>query len=496
MTAGTELAALCRLTACEAAEKLASGEVRPSEMVEASAARIEAVEPHLNALPTTCFERARDHARRIECGEAPRGRLGGLPIAIKDLNPVAGVRTTYGSPIYADHVPAVSDVLVECAERDGGIVIAKSNTPEFGAGASTFNEVHGKTRNPWNVTKSVAGSSGGSAAALAAGEVWLAQGSDLGGSLRIPGAFNGVVGLRPTPGRVPRGQRHPFGALAFDTLFVEGPLARNVEDLGLFLDALCGIHPEEPLSFPAPAVPYREAAHERRAPRRVGFSRDLGIVPVDPEVAALCEAAAERWAGAGVEVDEACPDFSESIDSFQTLRAAFFAAEHESHLGGHGDALKPEVVWNIEKGLAISAAEIGRAEMARGRLVQSTARFFETHDLLLCPTVLAPPFDVDVRYVEEVAGQRFDNYVHWLALTFAITLTGCPALSLPIGFTRAGLPVGLQAMAPVRGEASLLSAAGHLEALMDLARLVPIDPRGADGRRLVNRAALEPREEP
>ncbi len=476
---------LYRLDACEAARMLKACEVSPSEMVEAAAARIEAVEPHINALPTTCIERALDHARRIEKGQAPKGRLGGLPIAIKDLNPVAGVRTTYGSPIYTDHIPETSDVLVEKAEADGGIVIAKSNTPEFGAGASTFNEVHGKTCNPWNTSRSVAGSSGGSGAALAAGEVWLAQGSDLGGSLRIPGSFNGVVGLRPSPGRVARGMRGPYGGSIFDTLAVDGPMARTVADCALFLDTLSGVHDEDPLSLPLPATSFHAAARLSQAPRRVGFSRDLGIVPVDREVADICEAAVKRWAQEGVEVEEAKPDFSESIRSFQTLRAAFFAACHADHLENHRDRLKPEVIWNIEKGLAIDAAEIGRAEVARSRLVASVARFFERFDLLLCPTVLVPPFDVDVRYVEEVEGQRFDNYVHWLALTFAITLTGCPALSLPVGLTADGLPVGLQIMAPVRAEATLLSASAHLEGLPGCAKMTPVDPKDADGRILL-----------
>ncbi len=485
-TMNSDRSALYRLDACEAARMLGAGDITPREMVEAAAARIEAVEPHTNALITTCIERALDHARRIEKGEAPKGRLGGLPIAIKDLNPVAGVRTTYGSPIYADHIPKRSDVLVERAEADGGIVIAKSNTPEFGAGASTFNEVHGKTRNPWNTSRSVAGSSGGSAAALAAGEVWLAQGSDLGGSLRIPGSFNGVVGLRPSPGRVARGLRNPYGGSIFDTLAVDGPMARTVADCALFLDSLCGVHDEDPLSLPPPATPFLDAARGFEAPRRIGFSRDLGIVPVDPEVADICAAAVKRWSQEGVEVEEAQPDFSESIESFQTLRAAYFAASHALHLEKYRDRLKPEVVWNIEKGLAIDAAQIGQAEVARARLVGKVARFFEDFDLLLCPTVLVPPFDVDVRYVEEVQGHRFDNYVHWLALTFAITLTGCPALSLPVGMTATGLPVGLQIMAPARAEAALLSASAHLEGLLECSKMTPVDPKDAHGRNLLD----------
>ncbi len=475
---------LCRLSAVEAVAQLRRGEISPLDLVEASAARIEAVEPFLNALPTRCVERARDHAKRImneTRRERPPGWLGGLPVAIKDLNPVAGVRTTYGSPLYADHVPERSCVLVERLEANGAIVIAKSNTPEFGAGASTFNEVLGKTRNPWNTDKSVAGSSGGAAAAVAAGEVWLAQGSDLGGSLRTPASFNSVVGLRPSPGRVPRGPIQ----LPFDTLFVEGPITRSAADTALALDAMAGEHPEDPLSLASPAISFLESIRREPAPRRVGFSPDLGILPVDPEVAEICRRAAEHFADAGAMVEDRCPDFSEAIESFQTLRAAFFAAEHEADLARHRDALKPEVIWNIEKGLALTAAEIGAAERMRGRLYHAVAQFFADHDLLICPAAIVPPFDVDVRYVEEVAGHRFENYVHWIGITFAITLTGCPAVSVPAGFNASGLPVGLQIVAPPHRESSALAAAARLELATGLADELPIDPRGCDGQNLL-----------
>ncbi len=239
---------LIRLNAVEAVKLLNRGEVTPLDLVEAAAARIAATDPVINALPTLCLERARDRARRLMEArgvERPAGWLGGLPIAVKDLEDVAGVRTTYGSPIYGDHVPARSGILVERLESRGAIVIGKSNTPEFGAGASTFNEVFGRTCNPWNAAKSVAGSSGGSAAALAAGQVWLATGSDLGGSLRTPASFNGVIGLRPSPGRVAHGPRDA----AFNTMSVEGPMARTAGDAALFLDAMAGQHPEDPMSL-------------------------------------------------------------------------------------------------------------------------------------------------------------------------------------------------------------------------------------------------------
>ena len=472
---------LWRLTATEAVGLLDRGEISPLDLVEASAARIAATDSRLNAIPTLCVERARDHAARIMAEgvatERPPGWLGGLPIAVKDLVAVEGVRTTWGSPIYADHVPPRSDAFIETLEARGAIVIGKSNTPEFGAGASTFNEVFGKTRNPWNVEKSCAGSSGGSAAALAAGQVWLATGSDLGGSLRIPASFCGVVGFRPSPGRVARGPRR----LPFEGLMVEGPMARNARDAALFLDAMTGAHPEDPLSLEAPATSFSAALSAPPPPGRVAYSPDLGLLPVDREVAAVCAAAVETLAGRGVEIEEACPDLSGSLDTFQVLRAALFAADKGELLETHRDRLKPDIIWNIEKGLALGADQIARAERERGLLYQRTARFFERYRLLLCPAVIVPPFDVDIRWVEEIEGHRFDNYVDWLGLTFVLTLTACPSASVPVGFTGSGLPIGLQILGPPRGEAAVLSAAALIEEAVPLAAQAPIDPRGTDG---------------
>ena len=466
---------LWRLSAAQAVALLRAREVSPLELVEAAAARIAETEPHINALPTLCLERARDHARRIMDRPSAQDQapwLGGLPVAVKDLEDVAGVRTTYGSPIYAAHVPEVSDHTVQRLEARGAIVIGKSNTPEFGAGASTFNEVFGRTRNPWNTTKSVAGSSGGAAAALAAGQVWLATGSDLGGSLRTPASFNGVIGLRPSPGRVPRGPKE----LPFQNLSVGGPMARTAMDTALFLDALSGWHGGDPQALPAPEESFVDSLKVRRLPRRVAFTPNLGCLPVEREVAEICAAAAGRFAEHGIAVEEATPDFSEAVETFQVLRAALFAAEFGPTLERHRDRLKPEVIWNVEKGMALDAAAIGRAELARGRLFQGMARFFETYDLLLCPAAAVAPFPVEVRYIEEIEGHRFDNYIDWVGLCSAITLTACPALSAPAGLTADGLPVGLQIVGPPRGEAAALTGALLLEELTGLHELVPRDP--------------------
>jgi amidase len=465
---------LIRMSAREAVGLLGRGEVSPLELIDAAEARADAVEDAVNALPTRCYERAREHARTLmERAPEERGLLAGLPIAVKDLVDVAGVRTTYGSSIFADHVPLRSDIMVERLEARGAVVIAKSNTPEFGAGANTFNEVFGKTRNPWDMRLTCGGSSGGSAVALATGEAWLATGSDLGGSLRIPAAFCSVVGLRPSPGRIARGR----AALPFGTLSVEGPMGRTVGDTALMLDAMAGAHAEDPLSFETPAGVFAAAVDDPVAPRRVSFSRDLGIMPVDPGVAEVCERAAQVFAGFGAVVGDDCPDFSGAEEAFQVLRAEGFVASKAPLLETHREMLKPEVVWNIEKGLGLSADDIGAAERARGELFHRMSDFFSIHDLLLCPAVAAPPFDVDKRYLTEIGGVALDSYIGWLALTFVITLTGCPAISVPCGFTAGGLPVGLQIIGPPRAEAAVLGAAALLEDAAGISGKLPIDPR-------------------
>lgn len=466
---------LVSLTARDAIAHLEKGEISPLDLVDAAAARIADVDGAVNALPTLCLDRAREAARNFAAPDAPGpGWLAGLPLVVKDLNDVAGVRTTYGSPIFADHVPDADDIMVATLRRNGAIVLGKSNTPEFGAGGNTFNEVFGKTRNPWDTAMTCGGSSGGAAVALATGMSWLATGSDLGGSLRTPASYCSVVGLRPTPGRVAAGPAND----PFQTLSVNGPMARNVGDVGLMLDAQAGVDPRSPLSLAPPARPFREAAENPAVPARVGFTPDLGIGPVDREVAEICGAGAARFAEAGAVVEEASPDYTGAMDSFQVLRAALFATSRSPLLERHRGQLKPEMVWNIEKGLNQTSGDIARATLERGRIVQRVAAWFEDYDVLACPAAIVPPFDVDTRYVERVGEHVFDNYVDWLYMAFAITLTGCPAISVPCGFTASGLPVGLQLVAPPRSEARLLSFAAKFEEISGLGRTTPIDPRG------------------
>lgn len=463
-------------TAREVVGLLRQGKVSPLELVDVVEARIAAVNPEVNALPTLCLDRARDRAKRLmQRPTSEWGRLAGLPLPIKDLAEVEGVRTTFGSPIYKDHVPSQSDIVVETIEAEDGLVFAKSATPEFGAGANTFNEVFGATLNPWDLSKSCAGSSGGAAVSLATGMAWVAQGNDMGGSLRNPASFCGVVGLRPSPGRVARSP----GVLVDSLLGAEGPMARNVADLALLLDAMTGENPRDPLSLPREAGRYLDRALAPAKPLRVAFSPNLGITPVDPEVRAICQAAAEKLALEGVEVTEDHPDLSAAHEVFQTLRAYQFAAGHGARLRSLRALMKPEMIWNIEKGMELTARDIIAAQEKRAEMIAATLRFFDRYDLLLCPATIVPPFPVEQRFVTECDGVSFETYIDWLAIAYAITLTTAPAMSLPCGFTKSGLPVGLQLVARPRGEGNLLAHAAYLEALLDVAITRPIDPRPA-----------------
>ena len=466
---------LVRETACAVVAKLKAGEVTPLDLLDVLEQRIAEVDGKVNALPILCFERARTHAKALmEKPVSERGLLAGLPVPIKDLFDVEGVRNTQGSPIYKDAISAHSDIVVEHLEHNGGVIYAKSNTPEFGAGANTFNEVFGATLNPWDTSRSAAGSSGGAAVALATGMAWLAHGSDMGGSLRNPASFCGVVGLRPSIGRV----AHSPNFEVDRNLTVHGPMARNVEDLALLLDAMSGEHPADPLSLPVLPTSFLSAARAEKAEtgrllarsrHHPGRSRGRRHHPEGR--------AALR--GSGPIVEEAHPDLREAHECFHVLRAFDFAVTKAELLRTKRDLLKPEVIWNIEEGLKLTVEQIARAEAQRVAMTARTIAFFKAYDLLLTPATIVPPFPVENRYVAECAGKKFDNYVEWLGIVYAITLACCPALSLPCGFTASGLPVGLQMVAPPRGEATLLAGAKVLEDILGLRGTTPIDPKPA-----------------
>jgi amidase len=468
-----EMTDLIKMSASDVVAKLKNAVVSPLEVLDVLEARIAKVNPAINALPTLCFDRARAHAKALMAKPVnERGWLAGLPVPIKDLTDVAGVRSTQGSRIFGNRVAEQSDILVRHLEGEGGVVYAMSNTPEFGAGGHTFNDVFGVTRNPWNLKLSAAGSSGGAAAALASGMAWVAHGSDMGGSLRNPASFCGVVGLRPSPGRV---ASSVYGKID-GTLGLEGPMARNVTDVALLLDAMTGAEAGDPLSLPREDN-YSYAIAKNWKPKRVAISRDLGITPVDPEIAAIVMRTGEALQRAGIIVEEAHPDLTEMMSCFQTLRALGFAVGMWQLLVDHRELLKPEVIWNIEKGLELSVEQIAKAEAQRGALFHRMAAFLKDYDFLLCPATIVPPFPVALRYPTHCNGVEFESYVDWLLIVAVATMCACPAISIPCGFTQSNLPVGLQIIGPHRGEAKLLAGAKFIEDILDLGAITPIEPR-------------------
>jgi amidase len=469
------MTSLFHQSALNIVRQLQIGEITPLDCLDALEQRVGQVNGSVNALVTLCFDRARDHAKHLmQKPLLERGLLAGLPVPIKDLTDVKGVRSTQGSRIFADRIAPSSDILVQHLEAEGGVIYAMSNTPEFGAGAQTFNDVFGITRNPWNTALTPAGSSGGAAVALATGMAWLAHGSDMGGSLRNPASFCGVVGLRPSPGRVASSVAGKIDG----TLGVEGPMARNVTDLCLLLDAMSGFESGDPLSLPKEKHTFSSVMQNHWKPKRVAFSRDLGITPVDPEVAAIVEAAAKKLAASGVVVEEAHPDMREAMQCFQTLRALSFATGMRPLLQNHREKLKPEVIWNIEKGLALTGDDIAKAEAQRGTLFHRMNAFLHDYDALICPAAIVPPFPVEERYVKSCNGVEFETYVDWLLIVAVATLCACPAISIPCGFTQSKLPVGLQVIGPNRGEAKLLATAKYIEDVLEMETITPIDPHG------------------
>ncbi|MEI7870853.1 MAG: amidase family protein [Alphaproteobacteria bacterium] len=471
---------LWKMTAVDTVARLRKKEISPLDLVEASAKRIAEVEPAVNAMPTLCLDRARDHAKRIMAGGAAceasgeAGWLAGLPVSIKDLTDVAGVRTTYGSPIFANHVPTKSNPLVERIERKGGVVMGKSNTPEFGAGGSTFNEVFGRTRNPWNTSLTCGGSTGGGSVSVATGEVWLAHGSDHGGSLRRPGTYCSTVGIRPSPGRVTRGTSNNL----WSPQSVQGPMARNVADLALFLDTMAGFCPEDPMTFDAPAQSFSAAVASPVAPKRVAWTADFGgRFELDKDVREICTKAARHFEELGCIVEEVSPDFGPVDEIFMAFRSQQFLVERELQIQQHRDKVKPDIIWNTELGQKQTTSQLAWAERERAALFRRMVEFFQKYDLLVTPSAPTPAFDVNLRAPATINGKKLENYMSGSTLNSAITVTGSPAIAVPCGFDPYGRPVGLQLVGKARGEAALLQAAALYEQLLGLDRLLPIDPK-------------------
>jgi len=467
---------LCANDAVTLAGMLRRREVSAREVVAAHIAQIEASDGDVNALVTRCFDTALAKAAAADAALARGesiGPLHGLPVAHKDLNDTAGVRTTYGSPLFAENVPSRDALVVHRMSVAGAISLGKTNVPEWGAGSHTVNPVFGATRNPFDLTRSAGGSSGGAAAALAARMICLADGSDLGGSLRNPASFCNVVGLRPSPGRVPG---WPFSDVA-DVFGVDGPMARTVADVALLLTVLSGPDPRVPLALdaaPPVAEPEQIAGLLERDLRgvRVAWSANLGL-PVEPAVRETLAPARQVLAGLGCEVTDAAPDLSGADFVFRTWRAFRFATNLGPLLRQHPGQIGPNVTWNIERGLELSVADLGRATLWQAALAERVSAFFDSYEVLACPVAQVAPFDVTLDWVHDIDGHPQHTYLDWMASAYLISVTGLPAISIPAGFTPDGLPVGLQLVGRRRADWALLGVAHAVEAATGHGRTVP-----------------------
>jgi amidase len=451
---------LCDRPATELAALLRAREISARELLEASLDRIERLNPALNAVVTLDPEGARaaaDAADAALASGAAVGPLHGLPVAHKDTHLTAGMRTTWGSPLFADHVPEQDELVVARLRAAGAIRVGKTNVPEFAAGSHTFNPVFGATHNPYRHGLSAGGSSGGAAVALASGMVALAEGSDMGGSLRNPAAFCNVVGLRPTAGRVPSWP----ASFGWSTLSVQGPMGRTVADVALQLSVLAGPDARVPISLQDDGAVFAAPLPDELTGLRVAWAPDLGgRVRVDPAITGVLAGSVRVFEDLGATVEEACPDLSEADEVFGTLRAWLFEAAHLEKARRHPDQVKDTIRWNAELGATLSGADIARAEAAHTRLHERVVAFFDRFDVLLAPTTQVLPFPVELEYPTEIAGQHMDDYLEWMRSCTLLSPTGCPALSVPGGFTADGLPVGLQVVAAPRADRRVLEA-GH-----------------------------------
>jgi amidase len=451
---------LCTRPATELAAMLRTREISARELLDAHLERIDRLNPAVNAVVTLDAEGARASADAADAALAAGedvGPLHGLPVAHKDTHATGGMRTTWGSPLHADTVPLRDELVVARLAAAGAIRVGKTNVPEFAAGSHTFNPLFGATHNPYRHGLSAGGSSGGAAAALAAGFVPLAEGSDMGGSLRNPAAFCNVVGLRPTPGRVPTWP----AALGWSQLSVQGPMGRTVADVALQLSVLAGPDPRVPISLSDDPAGFAAPLPTSLAGLRVAWAPDLGgQVTVDPAITAVLAPSVAVFESLGASVEEACPNLDGADEVFGTLRAWLFDATFTDLARRHPDKVKESIRWNAEMGAKLTGSDLARAEQLHTKLHERVVTFFERYDVLLAPTTQVLPFPVEIEYPTEIAGVSQDNYLEWMRSCTVISATGCPALSVPGGFTDDGLPVGLQIIGAPRADRRLLEV-GH-----------------------------------
>ena len=455
------------LSATELRRRVAAREITVAESVEACLERVKQHNPALNAIVTLnpdALDDAVQLDRKIRKGDDP-GPLCGLTVGIKDVTPVAGLRTTFGSPIYANHIAKEDAVVVRRLREAGAVILGKTNCPEFAAGANTFNEVFGRTRNPWDSTKSAGGSTGGGAAALATGMIALAEGTDLGGSLRIPAAFCGVTGLRPSVGLVPT---HPTDWV-WDTLQVTGPMARTPEDVALMLQSIAGPDERSPLTQPIDGRDFVRGARAARRNVRVAYCSEIAGIHVDPGVERICREAAFALAGQGINVEEIQLDLSAARPAFLSLRGLWFVTQMFGRLDMQ-DRFGPNVAGNVRSGLEVTARELAAAESYRAQLWHQLRTLFEKYDHLLTPCVAVPPFPVEQNYPDTIAGKPMETYIDWIAPTFVLSLSGLPVACVPAGLDSNGMPVGLQIAGGQFGEEDVLALAAQIHRLRTLPR--------------------------
>lgn len=449
---------LCLQPATAIARLIRQRAVSASEVLEAHLARIEKINPLVNAIITLDVEGARDRARAIDKalarGEDP-GPLAGLPVAHKDLAETKGMRTTYGSPIFADFVPDFDALIVARLKAAGAVTIGKTNTPEFGAGSQTFNPIFGPTRNPYDLSKTCGGSSGGAAVALACGMIPIADGSDLGGSLRNPAGYCNVVGFRTSPGRVPVWP-DPTPYLPFA---IDGPMARTVADIALILQAIAGPDPRAPLSISEPASIFAQPLERDLRGVRVAWSPDLGGLPVDPQVSNVIAAQRAVFEQLGCIVEEATPDLSDADEIFQVMRAFRYELALGELLDRERARMKDTVVWNIEAGRSLSGPQVGRAMRLHATLLARLHEFMQRYEFIIAPVSQVPPFPVEQPYITEINGVPMRNYIEWMRSCYYISVCNTPAIAVPAGFTSDGLPVGLQIIGRPRADVSVLQLA-------------------------------------
>jgi amidase len=471
----TDSGTLCWRPATELAALVRSRQVSARELLDAHLARIEEVNGPLNAIITLDPDGARAAADAADAALAAGedvGPLHGLPVAHKDTHATGGMRTTWGSPLHAGNVPAHDELVVARLKAAGAIRVGKTNVPEFAAGSHTFNPLFGATHNPYRHGLSAGGSSGGAAAALAAGLVPLAEGSDMGGSLRNPAAFCNVVGLRPTPGRVPM---HPT-AIAWSQLSVQGPMGRTVGDVALMLSVLAGPDRRVPISLTDDPAGFAAPLPTELSGLRIAWTPDLGgRVPVDPAITEVLMAQLGVFRDLGATVEEDCPDLRGADEVFGVLRAWLFEASYGDLVRRQPDKVKETIRWNAARGAELTGADVGRAEVAHTRLYERVVTFFDRYDVLLAPTTQVLPFPVEQEYPTEVAGVPQEDYLGWMRSCTIISATGCPAMSVPGGFTPDGLPVGLQVIGAPRADRRVLEvghafeqATGHWQRRPDL----------------------------